>query len=156
MVCWVEPSAQNTIYISNNPSHKKASWAEFLSALACAEPPRSGAEPPRPDAEALGSVWPDHFVGDGGGIYTHPFAPNGHLLPHFHSDSNWSSLSLSQAWFSQLPCSNLCDSLRDLALESLRKLEKILLHSCALGEALAAWCVRYSWSLAPRWLAVAR
>jgi hypothetical protein len=44
-----------------------------------------------------------------------------------------------------------------LALESVRKLEKILLlYSCALGEALAAWCVRYSWSLAPRWLAVAR
>jgi hypothetical protein len=23
IVCWVEPSAQNTIYISINPSHKK-------------------------------------------------------------------------------------------------------------------------------------
>ena len=65
-------------------------------------------------------------------------------------------LSLSQAWCSQLPCSNLCDSLKDLALESVRKLENLLLHSCALGEALATWCVRYSWSLAPRWLAVSR
>jgi hypothetical protein len=45
--------------------------------------------------------------------------------------------------------------MRDLALESVRKLEKILvLRSCALGEALAAWCVHYSWSLAPRWLEV--
>jgi hypothetical protein len=45
--------------------------------------------------------------------------------------------------------------LRDLALESVRKLVKILLRSCALGEALATWCVHYSWSLAPRQLAVA-
>jgi hypothetical protein len=52
---------------------------------------------------------------------------------------------------------DLRNFLRDLALESVRKLEKILLLcSCALGEALAAWCVRYSWSLAPRRLAVAR
>ena len=42
---------------------------------------------------------------------------------------NRSSLSLSlKAQCSQLPCLNLCDSLRDLALESVRKLEKIPLH----------------------------
>ena len=59
--------------------------------------------------------------------------------------------SLSQALCSQLPCSNLCDSLKDLALQSVRKLEKILLlRCCALCEALAAWCVRFSWSLASR------
>jgi len=70
--------------------------------------------------------------------------------------TNRSSLSLSQAWCSKLLCSDLCDSLRDLALESVRKLEKILLlYSYALGEALATWCVRYSWSMAPRRLAVA-
>ena len=68
MVCWVEPSAQNSIYISNNPSHKKASRAEFLSALACAEPPH-------PDVEAPGSDRPDRFVGDMGGIYTIPLRP---------------------------------------------------------------------------------
>ena len=68
MVCWVEPSAQNSIYISNNPSHKKASRAEFLSALVCVEPPRSNVEAP-------GSVRPDHFVGDVGDIYTIPLRP---------------------------------------------------------------------------------
>ena len=87
----------------------------------------------------------------------YPFVPNNHLLPHSLRLELKLSLSLSQAWCSQLPCSNLCDSLRDLALESVRKLEKILLlRSYALGEALAAWCVRYSWSLAPRRLAVVR
>ena len=52
---------------------------------------------------------------------------------------------------------NLSDSLRVFAKESMGKQEKIkLLHSWALGEALAAWCICYSWSLAPRWLKVAR
>ena len=65
----------------------------------------------------------------------YPFAPNGHLLYSFIPDEQ--KLSLSQTWCSKLLSSNLCDSLRDLALESVRKLEIILLHSCALGDALA-------------------
>jgi hypothetical protein len=106
---------------------------------------------------------------EGSGVYqTRPFCGSRgrylYLLPSppmvifflIHSFTNRSALSL-QAWCSQLPCSNLRDYMRDLALESVRKLKKILLlHSCALGEALAAWCVRYSWSLAPRRLAVTR
>ena len=55
-------------------SATKASRAEFLSVVAYAEPLL-------PNAEALGSVRPDHFVGDGGSIYTSPLRPNGHLLP---------------------------------------------------------------------------
>ena len=149
MVCWVELSAQNYIYISNNPSHKMASRAEFLSALAYAEPLR-------PNAEAPGSNKPDRFVGDVGGIYTIPLSPQRLSSSSSTCTHNRGSFSL-KAQCSQLPCSNICDSLRDLALESVRKLEKILLlRSCALGEALATWCVRYSWSLALRQLAVAR
>ena len=68
-----------------------------------------------------GLVDPDCFVSDVGG--TIPLHPNGYLLSHL-------------LWL--LPSSNLVDSLKDLALESVRMLEKIiLLHSCAHGEALA-------------------
>jgi len=86
----------------------------------------------------------------------YPFTPNGHLLYSFILDEHKLSLSLPSLVL-PTPFLNLCDSLRDFALESVRKLEKILLlYSCALGEALADWCVRYSWSLAPRRLTVAR
>ena len=154
MVCWVEPSAQNSIYISNNTSHKKP--AELNSYLLWPTQNLRGAEPPRPNVKAPGSVRPDRFVGDVGGIYTIPLCPQWSSSSSF-TQTRTKALSLTHDLCSQLPCSNLCDSLRDLALESVRKLEKIvLLYSCALGEALAAWCVRYSWSLAPRQLAVAR
>jgi hypothetical protein len=155
ILCWVEPSAQNSICISNNPSHKKPtkpnSYLSWLARNLCTLTRNLRA----PNAEALRSVGPDHFVGDWGGINTSSLHPQRSSSPH--SLRHEPKLSLSQAWCSQLPCSNLCDSLRDLALESVRKLMKILLLcSCALGEALAAWCVHYSWILAPRWLAVAR
>ena len=147
MVWWVKPSAH---YISNNCSHKKP--AELNSYLLW--PARSlHAQARRLRGLSEPTVlWVTWVV-----FIPYPFAPNGHLLPHSLRLELKLSLSLSQAWCSQLPCSNLCDSLRDLALESVRKLEKILLLcSCALGEALTAWCVCYSWSLAPRRLAVAR
>jgi hypothetical protein len=87
------------------------------------------------------------------GLDVTPLPPTVIFSP-FTQTHNRSSLSL-KARCSQVPCSNLCESLRDLALKSVRKLEKILLlYSCALGEALAALCVHYSWSLAPRRLAV--
>jgi hypothetical protein len=144
----MEPSAQNSIYISNNPSHKKPT--ELNSYLSW------------PVRNLRASMWrlrglsdQTVFVGDWGGINTSSLHPQRLSSPH--SLRHELKLSLSQAWCSQLPCSNLCDSLRDLALESMRKLVKILLlRYCALGEALSAWCVHYSWSLAPRWLAVAR
>ena len=91
----MEPSAQNTIYISNNPSYKKASRAEFLSALACAEPPRSGAKPLRPDEEAPGSDRPDRFVGDVGGIYTIPLRPQWSSSSSF-TQTRTEALSLSR------------------------------------------------------------
>jgi hypothetical protein len=147
MVCWVEPSAQNSIYISNNPSHKKPT--ELNSYLSW---PARNLRAPTRRLRGL-SDWP--FYGWCGWYIYHTHSPPTVIFSIPSSLSNRSSLS--QAWCSQLPCSNLCDSLRDLALESVRKLVKILLlHSCALGEALAAWCVHYSWSLAPRWLAIAR
>ena len=106
--------------------------------------------------EALGLIDLTVFVGDVGGIYTSPLRPQWSSSTSF-TQTRTKALSLTHDLCSQLPCSNLCDSLRDLALESARKLEKILLlYSCALGEALAAWCVRYSWSFAPRGLTVAR
>ena len=154
MVCWVEPSAQNSIFNSNNPSHKKL--AELNSYLLWPMWNLRGAKPPRSNAEAPRSVWPDRFVGDVGGIYTIPLRPQRSSSSSF-TQTRTEPLSLTQASCSQLPCSNLCDSLRDLALKSVRKLKKILLPlSYAPGEALATWCVHYSWSLAPRWLAVAR
>jgi hypothetical protein len=154
-VCWVEPSSQNSIYISNNPSHKKP--AELNSYLLW---PVWNLRVPMRNLRVLTRrlwglsdptvLWVTCVV-----YIPYPFAPNGHLLHSFIP--NEQKLSLSQAWCSQLPWSNLCDSLRDLALKSVRKLVKIiLLCSCALGEALAAWCVHYSWSLAPKRLVVAR
>ena len=78
-----------------------------------------------------------------GVFIAHPFAPNGHLQPHSLRLELKLSLSKLNAPNSLAP--DLRDSLRDLALESVRKLEKILLlHFCALDEALTAWCVRYS------------
>ena len=157
IVWWVEPSAQNSIYISNNTNHKKP--AELNSYLLW----------PTQNLRALARnlrILMQRLWGLTGPIVLwvmwmvfipYPFAPNGYLLYSFHSwRTKALSLSLSQAWCSQLPCSNLSDSLRDLALESVRKLENLLLRSCALGEALAAWFVCFSWSLSPRRLAVAR
>jgi hypothetical protein len=46
------------------------------------EPLRPDAEPSCPNVEAPGSVGPDRFVGDWGGINTSLLHPNGHLLPY--------------------------------------------------------------------------
>ena len=61
MVCWVEPSAQNSIFNSNNFSHKKAAklnsyllWS-MRNLRAQAWNLRS-TEPPRSNMEAPGSV----------------------------------------------------------------------------------------------------
>ena len=136
MVWWVEPSAQNSIYISNNPSHKRPTK---LNSYLLWPVWNLRAQTRRLRGLSNQTVlWVTWVV-----FIPYPFAPNGNLLPH--SLRLKLKLSLSQAWCSKLPCSNLYDSLRDLALESVRKLEKIiLLYSCALGEALAAWCVHYS------------
>ena len=70
---------------------------------------------------------------DGGGIYTSPLPPNGHLQPH--SLKLELKLSLSKLSAPNSVAQDLRDSSRDLALESVRKIEKILLlRSCALGE----------------------
>jgi hypothetical protein len=149
-VDWVEPSAQNTIPNSNNPSHKKASCAEIFSVLVSAEVPGLS-----PRGSAVCRTRP--FSGRRGGINTSPLRPQRSSSSFFHSELDQSSLPLSLSLVLPIPCSNPCDSLRDLVLESERQLVKItLLCSCALGEALAAWCVHYSWSLAPRRLEVAR
>ena len=75
MVCWVEPSAQNSIYISNNPSHKKP--AEMNSYLL--RPARNLHAPTRrlrglSDPTVLWVTWVVFIP--------YPFAPNGYLLPH--------------------------------------------------------------------------
>ena len=67
MVCWVEPSAQNSIYISNNPSHKKS--AELNSYLLW---PARNLRVLTWRLRGLSDL--TVFVGDGRGIYTHPFA----------------------------------------------------------------------------------
>ena len=83
-------------------------------------------------------------MGDGGGIYTSPLRPQRSSSTSF-TQTRTEALSLSKLNAPNSLAPDLRDSLRDLALESVRKLEKILLlYSCALGEALAAWCVRYS------------
>jgi hypothetical protein len=147
IVVGVEPSARNHHPHLNTPSYKKlADLNSFLFWQA---------RNLRVFTEAPGSVRPDRYVGDVGGVYTIPLRPQRSSSSSFHLEPHQElSLSLKLcapiffAW-------NLYDSLRDLALESVRKLKKIiLLCSRALGEALAAWCVRYSWSSAPRRLAV--
>ena len=144
----MEPSAQNTIPNSNNPSHKNsAKLKSFLFWPAWNLYAQKQRLRGLSDLIVLWVTW-QLFI-------PHPFAPNGHLLHSLiHFDRKLSLFKLSAP---NSLAQDLHDSLRDLALECVRKLEKILLLcSCALGEALAAWCVRYSWSLAPRWLAVAR
>ena len=121
MVCWMEPSTQNSIYISNNPSHKRP--AELNSYLLW--PVRNlhaQAQNLRAQTQRLrGLCWPDCFVGGVGGIYTIPLHPQWSSSSLF-TQTRTEALSVTQAWCSHLSCSNLCDSLRDLALESVRKL----------------------------------
>ena len=80
-------------------------------------------------------------MGDGGVFILTPSPPT--VIFFLNSFTvNRSSLSLSSSVHSNSLAQDLRDSLRDLALESVRKLKKILLlSSCALGEALVAWCV---------------
>jgi len=123
MVCWVEPSAQNSIYILNNPSHKKTSRAEFLSALACAEPPRSGAEPPCSNAEAPGSMLTRLFCGWRGWYLYHTPSPPTVIFFVIHLDSKWSSIShlslvlptslLKSLWFLEGFGSRECEKARE-------------------------------------------
>ena len=80
MVCWVEPSAQNSIYISNNPSHKKP--AELNSYLLC--PAWNLRDLTRrlyglSDLTILWVMW--------GVFIPHPFAPTV-IFNLTHSDSN--------------------------------------------------------------------
>ena len=85
-------------------------------------------------------------MGDVGGIYTIPLRPQQSSSSLTHSlRTEALSLSLSSSVPPNSLAQDLRDSLRDLALASVRKLEKILLlRSCALGEALAAYYVCYS------------
>ena len=81
MVCWVEPSAQNSIYISNNPSHKKP--AELNSYLlwpawnlcALARNLRVLTRRLRDPTDPI-ILWVTWVV-----FIPYPFAPNGYLLP---------------------------------------------------------------------------
>ena len=82
MVCWVEPSAQNSIYISNNPSHKRP--AELNSYLLwptrnlCAQAWNLRAQTRRlwglSDQTILWVTWVVFIP--------YPFAPNDYLLPY--------------------------------------------------------------------------
>ena len=88
MMCWVKPSAQNSIYISNNSSHKKP--AELNSYLLW----------PAQNLRIL--TWRLRGLTDPIGLWVtwvvfipYPFAPNGHSLHSFISDEQKLSLSLS-------------------------------------------------------------
>ena len=82
MVCWVEPSAQNSIYISNNPSHIKP--AELNSYLLW---PAWNLRAPAGILRA--QTWRLRGLSDPTVLWAtwvvfipYPFAPNGHLLPY--------------------------------------------------------------------------
>jgi hypothetical protein len=89
IVDWVEPSAQNTIPNSNNPSHKKASCAEIFSVLVSAEVPGLS-----PRGSAVCRTRP--FSGQRGGINTSPLRPQRSSSSFFHSELDQSSLPLSK------------------------------------------------------------
>ena len=143
----MESSAQIFIRTSNIPSHKKlAELNSFLFWQAWnlhifPEVLRSVMTRP---------LWVTWVV-----FIPYPFAPNSHLLPP-NTQTRRTTLSPSPSFVLPTPLLKSLWFLRDLTLESVRKLKKILLLcSRALGEALATWCVCYSWSLAPRRLDVA-
>ena len=82
MECWVEPSTQNSIYISNNPSHKKP--AELNSYLLW--PTRNLRVQARNLRDLTRRLW---GLSDSTILWVtwevfipHPFATNGHLQPH--------------------------------------------------------------------------
>ena len=86
MVCWVEPSAQNSIYISNNPSHKKPvelnSYLLWHTQNLCVIMWRlQGLIDPI-------ILWVTWLV-----FTPYPFTPNGHLLHSFIPDEQKRSLS---------------------------------------------------------------
>ena len=82
MVCWVEPSAQNSIFTSNNPSHKKP--AELNSYLIwptwnlCAQSQNLHDQTWRlqglSDQTILWVMWVVFIP--------YPFTPNSYRLPH--------------------------------------------------------------------------
>jgi hypothetical protein len=145
----MEPSAQNIFHIPNFPSHKlpaKLNLFLFWQARRLRGWPR----------RFRGLQWPDHFVGDGRYKNLSTVAPNGHLLSSTSRLAKNRS-SLSQLHSSQAPQLQSQWFLEGLSCDTVRKLKKIvLLHSRALGETLAAWCVFYTWSFAPSWLEVDR
>ena len=82
MVCWVEPSAQNSIYISNNPSHKNPVELESYL-LWPVWNLRAQARNLRDLTRRLQGLSDPTVLWVTVGVFIpHPFAPNGYLQPH--------------------------------------------------------------------------
>ena len=109
MVCWVEPSAQNCIYISNNLSHKiPAKLNSFL--LWPVWNLRAQARNLRVLTWRLRGLSDPTVLWVTVGVFILTPSPPMVIFFTHSSISKESSFSL-QAWCSQLPYSNLCDSL---------------------------------------------